>query len=106
MSTVDDIKKRYSGIITLDFNTYAENLIQELESIDKMGNSSAYRRASLALIRFMGKESISFEKIDLRFSNFPLKLRGKPRGILLINHSETFLILWQKALSIIQTYSD
>lgn len=62
--TVDDIEKRYSGRIGLDFNTYAENLIQELESIDKMGNASAYRSASLALIRFMGKDSISFEEID------------------------------------------
>ncbi len=62
--TVDDIEKRYSGITGLDFNTYAENLIQELESINKMGNASAYRSASLAIIRFMGKESISFEEID------------------------------------------
>jgi len=62
--TVDDIARKYEGVSGVFFNTYAEDLIQELESIDKMGNASAYRSASLALIRFMGKESITFKEID------------------------------------------
>jgi site-specific recombinase XerD len=62
--TVEDIERRYNVGSGALFNTYAENLIQELESINKMGNASAYRCASLALIRFVGKESINFEEID------------------------------------------
>ncbi|RZT91325.1 site-specific recombinase XerD [Ancylomarina subtilis] len=62
--TVEDIEQRYNVGSGALFNVYANNLIQELESINKMGNASAYRSASSALIRFMGKESISFEEID------------------------------------------
>lgn len=83
--TVEDIDRRYNVGSGALFNTYADNLIQELESINKMGNASAYRSASLALIRFMGKESICFEEIDYtlikKFETHMISCGMKTNGI-------------------------